>query len=397
MSDNMSPEWFNAMFGEALRMGGEALEKVGQATGQYIQHKLRENSFARKILPPQTVTERECQRSTTQDTLEYIDEIEPDSIAMRINWRGEPDKTWLMGKRYAIQFSTISSNRFQKAEDELLAYRMPLTKVIEQNTVRDIQEQEDKTFMQHVKAALYLGTLYRYNQLVNQGVLATTKNFGTADAIYLYLLTQNKNYNAGTWPGAGIPTSAVNRARGFHSNLLLSDQTQFNRIVLSEVAKVQAARQMKAQCFLMHEYDFTDTVAWSLNEAGLEITSEIVKDGYKYLTIGGYTFVTTVRDNPDLVQPGQIFCFPSPQFLGRFLIINNTKFYINRQGRFIIMEAWETIGAGIGNVLGVSCILLKGAEITIPVVTQTPADIEVARGKLRIINDHTLTAIPAIV
>lgn len=397
MSDNMSPEWFNAMFGEALRMGGEALEKVGQATGQYIQHKLRENSFARKILPPQMITEKECQRSLTQDSLEYIDEIEPDSVAMRINWRGEPDKTWIKAPRYAIQFSTISSDRFQKAEDELLAYRMPLTKVIEQNIIRDIQEQEDVAFMQHVKAALYLGTLYRYNQLVQQGVLSTTKNFGTADALYLYLFTQNKNYNAGVWPGAGIPTSAVNRARGFHSNILFSDQTQFNRIVLSEVVKVQAARQMKAKCFLMHEYDFTDTVAWSLNEAGLEITSEIVKDGYKYMTIGGYTFVTTVRDNPLLVQPGQIFCFPSPQFLGRFLVINNTKFYINRQGRFIIMEAWETVGAGLGNVLGVSCILLKGASITLPVVTQTPADIEVARGSLNLINDHTLTSIPAIV
>jgi hypothetical protein len=138
-------------------------------------------------------------------------------------------------------------------------------------------------------------------------------------------------------------------------------------------------------------------VAWSLNEAGLEITSEIVRDGYKYTTIGGYTFVTTIRDNPALVQPGQIYCFPSPQFLGRFLILDNTKFFIDRRGRFISMEAWETIGAGIGNVLGVACILLKGAELTLPVVTQNPADVEVARGTLRLINDNTLAAIPAII
>lgn len=394
MSDQFSPEWFNTMFGEALRQGGEALEKVGQATGTYIQHKLRENSFARKVLPPQTVTERECQRSLTQDSLEYVDDIEPDSVAMRINWRGEPDKTYIMGKRYAIQFHTISSDRFQKAEDELRAYRMPLTKVIEQNIVRDIQEQEDVAFLSHVKASLFLAMRHRYNQLVSQGVLATTKNFASNLEIANFLFTQNKAYQ-GAW--AAIPTTALNRARGFHSNILFSDQTQFNRVVLAEVVKVCAARQMKARVFLMHEYDFTDTVAWSLNEAGLEITSEIVRDGYKYTTIGGYTFVTTVRDNPYLVQPGQIYCFPSPQFLGRFLILDNTKFFIDRRGRFITMEAWETIGAGIGNILGVAVILLKGADITLPVVTQNPLDVTVASGNLRIVNDNTIATLPPIV
>jgi len=393
MSDQFSPEWFNSMFGEALRQGGETMEKVGQATGTYIQHKLRENSFARKVLPPQTVTEKECQRSLTQDSLEYVDDIEPDSVAMRINWRGEPDKTYIMGKRYSIPFSTISSDRFQKAEDELRAYRMPLTKVIEQNIVRDIQEQEDVAFLNHVKAALYLSTRYRYNQLVAQGVFATTKNFANSLEFYNFLFTQNKAYQIAWVP---IAAAAVNRARGFHSNLLLSDQTQFNRVVLAEGVKVCPAREQKARVFLMHEYDFTDTVAWSLNEAGLEITSEIVRDGYKYTTIGGYTFVTTVRANPNLVQPGQIFIFPSPQFLGRFLILDNTKFFINRQGRFIFMEAWETIGAGIGNPLGVGCVLLKGAEISIPFVKETPADIETGRGTLRVINDHTLGAIPTV-
>jgi hypothetical protein len=389
-----TPDQFNALFGEALKAGGETMEKLGQATGLFVQHKLRENAFCRKILPPETVTERECQRSITQDSLEYVDDIEPDSVAMRINWRGEPDKSWIMGKRYSIQFHTISSDQFQKTESELRAYRMPLTKVIEQNIVRDIQEQEDLSFMQHVKGALYLATRHQYNKLVERGVYATSNNFANETELANYLFTQNKAYQAHPW-AAAIPNAALNRARGAHSNILFSDQTEFNRIALREVVKVCSARQMKAKCFLLHEYDYNDTIAWSVNEAGLELTSEIVKEGYKYSTLGGYTFVTTLRDNPSLVMPGQIFCFPSPQFLGRFLILDNTKFFIDRRGRFINMEAWEEIGAGLGNILGVSCLLLKGAELTLPVQFQNPAGTVIGGGSLRIINDNTLTAIPA--
>lgn len=393
---DITPERFNQAFGAAIEAGGDTLTKLAQNTQLFVQHKLRENSFFRKILPPETVTERECQRSVTHDSLTYIDEVEPDSVAMHINWRGEPEKTYVMGRRYEIPFHTISSDEFVKTESELRAYRMPIMKVIEQNIIKDIQEQEDVTGMKHVRAAISLATRSRYNDLIDRGFFATGKNFASVDELYLYLFTQNTDYNGSSWPATGIPTSAQNLAKGFHSNLLMSDQTEFNRIVLRDVVKVCAARQQKARCFLMHEYDFTDTVAWSLNEAGLEITSEIVRDGYKYTTMGGYTFVTTVRDNPALVQPGQIFCFPAPNFLGRFLILDNTKFFIDRRARVITMQAWEEIGAGFGNILGISCILLRGADITIPVVTQNPAGTEIARGNLKIINDPTLSSLPAI-
>jgi len=389
---DFTPERFNALFGEAVRRGGEYLEKVADAGDLYVQKKLRENSFARKIIQPKTVTERECQRSLTEDSLEYVDDIEPDSIAMHINWRGEPEKSWIMGKRYAIPFHTISSDIFQKTESELRAYRMPITKIIEQNIIRDIQEQEDVTFMQHVLAALFLATRARYNTLVRRGILSTSRNFTSQLELMNFLLTQNKAYQ-GAW--AAIPTSAINRAKGFHSNILFSDQSEFNRIVLRDLSQVCSARELELKTFLMHKYDFDATIAWSLNEAGLEITSEIVRDGFKYTTIGGFTYVTTVRDNQQLVQPGQIFGFPSPQFLGKFLILDNTKFFINRRGRFIEMEAWEEIGAGFGNIYGVCCIILKGAELTIPVAFQNPSDVVGVTGSLRIINDHTLSAIPA--
>lgn len=386
---------FNSLFGEAINRGGEALEKVGEVTGLYIQDKLRENSFARKILPPQTVTEAELTRNVTDEGLSYIDDIEPDSLAMRVNWRGEPEKTYIEARRYEIRMGTVSSDRFQKSEQELRSYRIPLTKVIEQNTVKDIQEQVDKTFMDHVKVGLMLATRRRMNDLVDRGLVynasngtaatptltgsGTGKNFASAEQFASYLYTRNVEdvlsavvSNRGAlasndyddWEATTQVTA--NLANAQYSNILLSTETTFSRTVLRDAVKIQTAREMKARCFLMHEYDWTDTVGWLDSEAGLQITGEIVRDGYKYTTVGGFTFITTVRDNPDIVQPGQIFTFPAPEFLGRYLILENTKFWINKTGRFIEMEAWEDCGVGFGNIKGLGLILLSGASITLP-------------------------------
>jgi len=368
MSDILNTSEFNSMFAAALNGGGEAMEKLGEATGLYIQDKLRENSFARKILPPQTVTESELTRNVTDEGLSFIDDIEPDSIAMRVNYRGEPNRTYIQGKRYEIRLSTISSERFQKSEQELRSYKMPLTKIIEQNTVKDMQEQIDVTFMKHVKAGIFLATESRAKALIDRGAITASVNSSGAqfysDVEFGRYLASAEGPGKFTNPTSSTPTYWANQHQ--YSNLILANSDVFNRDVLRDVIKVHASRQLKARCFLMHESTWNDTIAWGQNEAGLEVTSEIVKDGYKYTTVAGYTFVTTVRDNPDIVSPGQIFVFPSPEFLGRYLILENTKFWISKQGRFITMEAWEDSGIGFGNIKGLACILLKGASIKLP-------------------------------
>lgn len=371
---------FNDMFGEALSRGGEHLDKVAEVTGLYIQEKLRENSFARRILPPQTVTVAELTRNVADESLVYIDDLEPDSIAMRINMRGEPDKTYIQAPRYAIRMQTITSDRFQKTEQELRSYRMPLTKVIEQNTVKDIQEQMDVKFMEHVRIGLMFATIARKNELVDAGRVvdasATSavtvgaadvkgKNFRSASLFAAYLASGEITQASAGANGTTIAASAA-PVDGFYSNILLSLETSFNREVLASLVKICAARQVKARVILMHEFDWADHLAWTDQEAGLEIVKEIVVGGYKYTTIGGYTYVTTIRDNAAILEPGQIYVFPAPEFLGRFLVLQNTQFYINKEGRFFNMEAWEECGVGFGNVKGLGMVLLNGSSVKLP-------------------------------
>jgi len=395
MTDAINVSEFNELFGEALNRGGEDLQKVAEVTGLYIQEKVRENSFARQILPPQTVTVAELTRNVNDESLVYIDDVEPDSIAMRVNMRGEPNKTYIESDRYEIRMETISSDRFTKSEQELRSYRMPLTKVIEQNTVKDLQEVVDEKFMEHVRIGLMFATTARKNQLVEDEIVrdavdgtgvadsgghgTKNKNFFNADCLASYLLTRNvtaSNEGGGLQTGGGTAqleqgdltdnSFPLNRADGYYSNIVFSEETTFSRRVVKEVAKIPAARQLKARTFLLHEFDWVDSIAWTTDEAGLELVKEITIGGYKYTTVAGYTYVTTVRDNNKILEPGQIYAFPAPEMLGRFLVLQNTCFYINKEGRFFHMEAWEECGVGFGNVRGLGLVLLAGAGVNMP-------------------------------
>jgi len=92
----------------------EGKEKTAEYAGSYIRDKLREVSFARKIVPPEQVTRVDCQRSVNHDTLVKIVDVEPQSRAMAMTFRGQPTARLIRGARAEVPFFTISSEVFQK-------------------------------------------------------------------------------------------------------------------------------------------------------------------------------------------------------------------------------------------------------------------------------------------
>ena len=158
-----SAETINELFVQKLD-SKEGLDKVASQGSAFIRNKLREVSFARKIINPVYVTQADCQRSVAHDGLVKIVDIEPDSNAMVVNFRGKPDTNYIAGERFEVRFFGVSSEDFQKTEEELLAYEMPLTEVIEKNSVKDIQAVEDGQFMASVDTAVgSVGTAQHIN------------------------------------------------------------------------------------------------------------------------------------------------------------------------------------------------------------------------------------------
>ena len=287
----------NSLFSQAVSDPNE-LPKLAEAAGAFIRQKLREVSFARKIMPPVSVTKADCQRSEDHDGLVKIIDIEPDSKAMAINFRSEPDGRYVEGKRYTIPFSTISSEKFEKTEQELLAYEMPITRIIEENSVKDIQKIEDMRFLQYIESAIGVS-----------GLSATVTD------------------------------------------------TTVTRAALSQLAKLLPSKEIRLGTILLHEIDFADVLAWEARDIGGKIAAEITIDGYRYQSVVGYKLITSIKLG--VVPQGTIYGFAEPQFLGNFFMLNQTKFWIDKRANMISWQAWEDVGLGIGNVNGACKIALS--------------------------------------
>jgi len=307
MSNNISASTINELFLQKLN-SPEGLEKVAQEGSAFIRQKLREVSFARKIMNPQYVTKADLQRSVNHDGLVKIVDIEPDSKAMAINFRGDSDWNYVTGDRFEIPFYMISSEDFQKTEEELLAYDMPLTEVIEKNSVLDIQKVEDSKFITAASAASTAAS-----NDVTIGSPGTSGEISKAKMKDMFDKLDGQNLRAET---------------------ILMSSTTFNRLFL-----------------------------YSATTVGDAVGSEVSVNGYTYSTLFGRKLV--VSNKADLLggtgATEKIYCFAGQDFLGQFNVLNDVKFWIEKKKNIVSWAAYESIGMGIGNQKACASLLLSAA------------------------------------
>jgi hypothetical protein len=292
MHEGLDAQTFNNLFVEQLDTV-EGIHKSAQAGAAFVRERIRETGFHRKIQPPVSVTRADLTRSTDHDTLVKIVDIEHGSKAMAINFAAEADERYVQGKRYAIPFFKIESEKFVKSEGELLAYDYPVTKVIEENSVKDIQKVEDIKWIEYCEAAIAL----------------TGKR-------------------------------------------LVSTATSATRREVNSLFKMIDFDNLEADLVLMNLVDYDDYMIQPATDIGSPMASEITVDGYKYQTILKRKLVVTNKH--DILLPGEMWTFTAPAYLGNSFILNDVKFWIKKEADLIMWKTWEYIGEGIGNIRSVA-------------------------------------------
>lgn len=298
-------QMINDTFLESLNTH-EGLEKVGELGSTFIRTKLREAGFARRILIPELITVGELYRDEQFDQRYKLKDIEPDSIAMPVTLRGRADYQYITGKRYRINFFPIETKRYEKKEEELLAYEMPITKLIEQNSVKDMQKVEDGRLIAHCDAAV-----------------ATSGMF--SDSVLTYVNGTHGEY---------IPRGVMTKLGGMFSE-----------------------QDLELEFILMHKKDFQTLYLWE--DIGSALSYEVLPNGYKYETLNGVKIITT--NKTDIVAPGTMYGFANQAFFGDFYVLRDVSFYIKKDYDIISFFAKELIGMGIGNVKGVAKLKLGAA------------------------------------
>jgi len=292
---------FNSLFVERMDTQ-EGQTKTAQAGQAYVRSFLREHAFSRKILPPESLTRTDLQRSTRNDTLIKVVDFEHPSTAAAVNFRSAGRERYLQGKRYAVPFFKIESDLFVKNEAELLAYEYPITKVVEENSIKDIMFVEDSVFM----AA-----------------------------------------------SAGATTASGKK--------IVSADTIVNRKNLTSLVKMIDVDKLQSTLILMTNVDFDDWHVQPATDIGSPLASDMTVNGYKYDTILRRKLVTT--NKIDLLPAGKIFAYTDPQFLGNFFILNDVKFWIKKEADKVYWRSWEYVGMGIANLRSIAEINLNVGEV----------------------------------
>lgn len=328
----------------------EERAKIAAAGGQYIRDRLREVSFARKILPPKQVTKADCQKSVSHDTLIKIEEMEPQSRAMAVTFRGEATARYISAPRFEIPFFTIESEHFEKTEQELLSYDYPITKVVEDNTVADIQEIEDMQFLLHAEACVQFMQKDANGAVKGLSADALANNEVVEDRVLKGELARNR-VDSNSNPLDDWVVNPVQRP----------DFVKLFKVLVGGANGTGNGR-LRLQVLLMTEWDFNDLLQWTIEDFGDKVVSETVVNGFKYNVLLGKRFVRTIK--VDILRTGNIYGFTSPDFLGRFYILNNTKFYIDKRGRRIEWWCWEDVGMAFANIASIAKLELYSASVT---------------------------------
>lgn len=298
MLEQIDAATFNNLFVTKLSTG-DGIEKTSAAGAAFTRERLRERGIARKIVPPQYVTKADCQVSVNHDLLVKIAAIEPQSSAAVVNFRGKAFQRYIEGDRYEIPFFKVASDESVKQEAELLAYDFPVTKIIEENNILDVEKAEDGKFIEFT-----------------DGVIAV---------------------NGKNIPPAVAGVGATNKN-------------------LNKLFKALDTDELAVGCVLMHKSDWDDYMVQDATTIGSPLASEIVVNGYKYNTILGHRLVVTIKSS--VVPPGTVYIFTDPKYLGHFFVLNDVKFYIEKRFDIVRWQIWEYVGMGYGNLRATAKMVL---------------------------------------
>lgn len=313
--------------------------KVAEYTGNMIRDRLREFSFAHKVLTPKQVQKSELRPSTRSDSVFKLLELEPQSRAMVMSFRGQPRARVIRAPRVEVAFFTISSELMEKTEQELLAYEMPITKIVEDNIVKDMEEIIDREFLRHTEACVQ-AMQYEKNGNATVSLTSVTANDGTCVE---YSVRKGELARADT-------ANLDGTIHALQKQDLVAGRQMIN------------SRRLRPEAVLVTETDSDDAITWTAEEVGYDKASMSVEKGFIYNSLAGLRIIRTIKN--DVLRRGNVYIFCEENFLGRFYFLNAPKFYVDKIANTIYFQSWQDIGMALANVQAVVKIELYTADAT---------------------------------
>ena len=295
----LSAQFINKSFVSKLEDGRE--KEAADMSTAFLREKLRQEAAVRESLVPEGITEEEIDRDENTDQPKVIIDKEPDSKATYVQFQGSGARTWFKGPRYAIYFGKIESQRFVKDKWSLMSYRSDIRKILSDNSVKDMADQEDMKF----------------NELVTDIVASN---------------------------------AAVQRTTGAFQSSTFKGSMQ-----------AMLGRRRPIGKMLMTQERYLDAIDLPATTVGDEIAKRHFDEGIESSTrLWGIPVVTTIKSDIYSADKAWVFAPQAPNnFLGNFYLLQDATLFLKQEADTIEFWSYEAIGIGIGNSLSIQEIVFS--------------------------------------
>jgi hypothetical protein len=290
-TEKVSAQFINSNFVRKLEQG--RIKEATEEGSAFIRTKMRQEAFVREVLPPVLLADDELDRDENTDQPKKIVEKEPDSVATFVPFTGTGPRSWFRGPRYAVFFGKTESQRFRKSKFELMTYQNDIRKILSDNSVKDMADEEDKKFL------------------------------GTIEAIL-----------------AANPSQVVS-ASGFNSAAF---KAGFQNLV---------SRRLPIGKILMTKNTYYEALDLPATSVGDDIASRHYDEGIeKEEKLWGLPVISTIKT--DILEPvggasHSFYVFAPENFLGNFFLLQDATLYIKQEADIIFFHSYAAPGIGIGN------------------------------------------------
>ncbi len=259
----------------------------------FLRTKVRQSSFARKVITPQIVTDDDLDQVIETDLPMKIVEKEPDSTATFVPFRGSGQRNWFHGEKYPVYFGRTESERFYKSKFELMTYRNDIRKILSDNSVKDLADAEDSHF------------------------------YETLDAII-----------------TAAPDQALDIPGGLNRGGLVSGLQRLtaNRL---PIGKMLLTKTLHLDLLRLEARNIGDDIAAKHYREGIDNED----------SLWGYPAVTTIKD--DILPNNELWIFAPENFLGNFFLLQDATLFIKQEADMITFWSYAAPGIGIGVTEGV--------------------------------------------
>lgn len=310
-TETLNVQFLNNAFIDKLDQG--LTKEAGAAMSTFVRQKLREDGFARKIFTPMMVTASDLDRGL-DDQPRVIIEKEPDSIAATLPLSGKDEIRYFKGSRYEVGFYKIESKEFIKSKFELATYKTDIRHILQENSVKDIQKEEDSNLLTGL-ATIFKTRTTDFAENPTNGYLTATSLDGARVTDKLMQLVQ---FMVDDFQKPG--------------KLLVSHQLYL--AILREPA-TQLGDAVASDAFRSGAID---------NFYGFEFITSNKSD------LLSSTFLSTGVPSTTRATKGDIaIAFAPESYLGQFYSLQEPTVFLKSEADMISFKTYEAIGIGIGN------------------------------------------------